>query len=347
LTRAWIQGVATATPPHKVEQADAQRLARHLFAGAFLGVERLFAVFETSGIKTRYVARPLEWFAEAHSFAEKNEVYTQVALSLAEEVAYGALLSAGIRRSEVGAIVFVSTTGLATPSLDSFLIQRLDLPRSAARLPFWGLGCAGGAAGLARAADLARVLGKSVLLVAVELCSVTLIKGDRSRATLVGGSLFSDGAAAVVVGPEGDGPELVGSGSRLFDDSEDIMGWDVVEGGLKVRFSRDIPVFLETHLLETMRLATAQAGLRLTDLKHFVLHPGGPKVLDAYARCLGLEPRSLEIPREVLRDYGNMSSPTVLFVLERFLKRTPPAGDLGTLFALGPGFSAEQVFFRW
>ncbi|CAN5502490.1 type III polyketide synthase [soil metagenome] len=345
-----VRGLATAVPPFKLEQAEARALARHLFEGAFSDVDRLLSVFDNAGIQSRYVARPLEWFGQAHTFEEKNAVYAEVGLELACRAACRALRRAGADAGEVGAVVFVSSTGLATPSLDAYLIQRLGLPRSVHRLPLWGLGCAGGAAGLARAADLARALpGKSVLLVAVELCSVTFIRGDKSKSNLVGSGLFADGAAAVLVGPgaEGQGPELLSSSSRLFDASDDIMGWDVVEGGLKVRFSRDIPSFVQENLGPTMREALAESGLGLADLEHFVVHPGGPKVLDAYERCLDLEAGSLDSAREVLRDYGNMSSPTVLFVLERYLNSTAPTGAPGTLFALGPGFSAEQVLFRW
>jgi len=252
-----------------------------------------------------------------------------------------------MKPSEVGAVVLVSTTGVSTPSLDSFLIQLLDLPRTVARIPIWGLGCAGGAAGLARAADLARSRQAPVLLVAVELCSTTFMHDDRSKSNLIATALFGDGAAAVVVGPGGQGPELLGGHSRLIDDSEDVMGWDLWERGLKVRFARSIPQVVIDVVPQFVQQAAAEAGIEPASLHHFILHPGGTKVLAAYEEALGVPRARIEDAYAIIREHGNMSSPTVLFVLDRFMQRTEPTGANGLLVGLGPGFSAEGVTFRW
>ncbi|HLL39072.1 MAG TPA: 3-oxoacyl-[acyl-carrier-protein] synthase III C-terminal domain-containing protein, partial [Rubrobacteraceae bacterium] len=255
-----------------------------------------------------------------------------------------------VRPEDVGAIFFVSTTGIATPSLDSRLIFRLGMSENIRRVPIWGLGCAGGAAGLARASEYARAYSeKPVLLVGVELCGLTFLKGDRSKSNLIATSLFADGAAAVLLGGEqlGAGPELRGSYSTTWPGTEDVMGWDVVDDGLKVRFAKSVPVIVHEKMRGNLETACASLDLGLEDLRHFVLHPGGPKVLEAYEDTLGIGRGNLELSWEILREYGNMSSVSVLFVLERFLEEYPQAsGEYGTISALGPGFSAEHVLFR-
>ncbi len=343
-----ILSVATATPPHLLEQKLVRRLAGILFSRHFKDVERLLPVFENSGIERRYISRPVDWFGTERSFPEVNRVHEEVAAEVAGRAASKALERAGLSPAEVGAIIVVCSTGFCTPSLDSKLILKLGMDAHCARLPAFGLGCAGGVSGLARAAELSGVGGgRKVLLVAVELCSLTFLRGDLSKSNLVATALFGDGAAAVVVGPGGQGPELLASQSHLFADSEDLMGWDVVEAGLKVRFSRSIPAVVHNHMAELVEEACRGWGIARSELMHFVAHPGGAKVLSAYQQSLRLAGPELEEARSVLRDFGNMSSPSVLFVLERFLARRPQQGALGLMMALGPGFSSEQVLFRW
>ncbi len=339
--------MASALPPHRVGQEDAKEFARRLFAGAHRDIGRLLPIFDNARIENRYFCVPQEWFEEDHTFPEKNALYVEHALNLSEKAARRALDRATVSLEEVGAVFFVSTTGLATPSLDSKLIFRLGLSEHTRRVPIWGLGCVGGAAGLARAADYARAYpGQSVLLVGVELCGLTFQRGDLSKSNLVATSLFADGAAAVLLGA-GDGPGLLGGHSTTWPGTEDIMGWELVEAGLQVRFARSVPDVVEGRLRENMEAACASLGIEFSDLKHFVLHPGGAKVLVAYERVLGLEPGALDLSREVLRECGNMSSVSVLFVLERFLeKHRTASGEYGSISALGPGFSAEHVFFR-
>jgi alkylresorcinol/alkylpyrone synthase len=343
--RPRIRSVATAVPRHPLPQTELRELAGRLFARDFPNLPRLLRVFDNAGIERRQLARPVAWYEHPRGFPEKNEAYVEQALPLAEQAARQALEQAALPPASVGAVVFVSSTGVATPSLDGALVQRLDLRRSVARLPLWGLGCAGGAAGVARAAALARGLGQAVLLVSVEICSVTFVHEDRSRANLVATALFGDGAAAVVIAPGGEGPAVLGGFSHLIDDSADVMGWTLRETGLQVRFARSIPAIVREHVPGVIDTALAEHGLEREAVEHWVLHPGGAKVLTAYEDALGLAPDRLAHARAVLRDHGNMSSPTVLFVLERWMQR--PSEGPAVLMSLGPGFCAEGALLQW
>ena len=347
-TNPRLLSVATAVPPHRVSQETARDFARLMFSEAYRDVERLLPVFDNANIDTRHFCMPPEWFGEDHTFPEKNALYVKHALDLSEKAARRALDRAGAGPEDVGAIFFVSTTGISTPSLDSKLMFSLGLPEHVRRVPIWGLGCAGGAGGLARAADHVRAYPeKPVLLVGVELCGLTFVKGDCSKSNLVGTSLFADGAAAVLLGSGGTGPELRGSYSTTWPGTEDVMGWDLVEAGLQVRFAKSVPQIVHEKMRGNLEAACTSLGIDLGDLRHFVLHPGGTKVLEAYEETLGLEAGGLDLSWEILRNHGNMSSVSVLFVLERFLEDYPAgSGEYGTISALGPGFSAEHVLFR-
>jgi alkylresorcinol/alkylpyrone synthase len=347
-----ILSVGTAVPEHHLTQADVRSLVKSLFDAGLRDVDRLLAVFDNGHIQSRYVSAPLEWFQTNHTWQERNEIYLRVALDLSERAAKIALERSGLSASEIGGIFFVSTSGLATPSLDSWLIKRLNLSRHTVRLPIWGLGCAGGAAGLNRASEFVRSSGTAVLLVAAELCSLTFQANDVSRPNLIATSLFADGAAAVVLasGEHGrsDGPSIIGGSSTLWDDTEDVMGWNVTNTGLKVTLSKSVPNVVEKHIRADVEMACAKYGLRFGQLRHFVTHPGGEKVMEAFQVALELPENAMEDARNILAHHGNMSSPTVLFALERFLQRWPdlPRGEYGLLTAMGPGFSAEQVLFR-
>ena len=345
-----ILSVATSLPPYRIGQEEVKEFARALFSEKFKDIERLAPIFDNVQVDNRYFCVPREWFERDHGFPERNDLYVEHALDLSENSARRALDKAGAEPEDIGAIFFVSTTGLSTPSLDSKLIFRLGLSEHTRRVPIWGLGCAAGVAGLARAADHARLYPeRPVLLVGVELCGLTFQRGDLSKSNLVATSLFADGAAAVLLG-EGDGTtglELTGSHSTTWPETEDIMGWDVVETGFKVKISRSIPTLVRQRMSENLAAACGSVGLSLEGIRHYITHPGGARVLDAFEEVLGFEPGGLTLSREVLRDYGNISSVTVMFVLERFLRsREFATGDRGMLSALGPGFSAEHVFFR-
>jgi alkylresorcinol/alkylpyrone synthase len=343
-----LAAIATAVPPHRLDQNNVVARVEQLF-GRAPDFERLIPVYANSGIDCRYSAVPFEWFDEPHGWADRNRAYIAGALNLIEAAAGRALDKAGIAIEEVGAVVAVSTTGVATPSLDVLLIDRLRLPRTVTRLPIFGLGCAGGAIGLARAASLATTMPrKAVLFVVVELCTLQFRRDDLARSNIVATALFGDGAAAAVLrcGPAEIGPAIVGSGEHTWPGSLDIMGWNVAEDGLKAIFSRDIPRLVTAELGPVLNDFLTRRGLSLSDIDRFVCHPGGPKVIDAYETVFGTGFPGMAEARRSLKDYGNMSAVSVLFVLEAMRGAARAADEnwgQGLLTALGPGFSAGFV----
>ncbi|MBX7078166.1 MAG: type III polyketide synthase [Nannocystaceae bacterium] len=338
-----VRGLGTALPEHAIGLHDAEAFARRRFA-ALPGLERLLPAFAHTGIAQRHLVRPLAWFESPRSFAEKNAVWAEGAVELGTAAATQALAHAELAHADIAAIVWVTSTGIATPSLDAALVARLGLRRDVQRLPLWGLGCAGGAAGLARAAALCRGLQRPVLLVAAEICSATFVAADCSRRNLVATALFADGAAAAVLAPQGPGPRILGGAAQLLPDSEDVMGWDLRDEGLQVRFARSIPALVQTMLPEFVTAALHGVQRPREALRHFALHPGGAKVLAAYQQCLGLDDEQLAPARAVLQRCGNMSSPTALFVLQQLLARG--VSGLGVVVGLGPGFCAEAAVFE-
>lgn len=350
MSNAHIISIATSVPQHKVLQTDVRDLVQNLFSGEYKGLERLLPVFENTQIESRYFSKPLDWFAHQQSFVESSAAFVETAQILITESAEQAIKSARINRSDIAMVIAVSTTGISTPSLDAKLIQALHLPNTTKRVPIWGLGCAGGVAGLARASELVRTLpvGKYALMVGVELCSLTFQRNDISKSNIIASSLFADGAAAVILENKDNSENLsiLASHSYLFDDSEDIMGWDIIETGLKVRFSRDIPTLIRSNLPTLLDEACTAWAIERSEIKHYVVHAGGAKVLQAYSDSLHLAQEQLQTAHSVLRNHGNMSSVSVLFALKVFLASTPKSNDLGVMMALGPGFSAEFVLFR-
>ena len=344
-----VRGIQSGGPAHEATQAQVKAAATEQFP-EIVRSDAMLSVFENAEIDSRRFARPLDWYLEPRSFAEKNAVYVEEALALAERLATGALESADVAPADVDAVVFVSSTGLSTPSLDAHLMQRIGINASAARLPLWGLGCAGGAAGLARSADLIRAGFEHVLLVAVEFCSLTFVLGDDDKANFIGTALFADGGAAVVLGAAG-GPDdaglvrLVDSHSTLIDDSADLTGWDITEDGFKLRLSAELPAMMMTNLRPAVDASLQAAGWSLDSIDTVVVHPGGAKVIAGYQAALDLEPAALDASRDVLREHGNMSSPTVLFVLAKVLANDPHGR--GLVSATGPGFSAEHLLVEF
>jgi len=347
-----IAAVATAVPPYRISQREVRDIAREWFHGYLSDVERYLTVFDNAAIDTRYLSAPIEWYLRPHGFGAANDVFIDVACRLGEDAARRCLDRAGITPAEVDHIFVVTTTGLGTPSLDARLMLLLDMRPTTRRTPIWGLGCAGGLGGLARAQEYVRAFPEQrALLVSVELCSLTMQWDDRSKQNLVAFSLFADGAAAVLV--EGDyvarrsGPRVVETRSTLFPDSLDLMGWDVVDAGFRVVFGSRIPAVVTHHFRNLAAELLRRHGRRPEDIRHHIYHPGGTKVLRAYDNALGLAPDALAHSRAVLRDYGNMSSATVFFVLERFLSDDAMRpGDLGLLSAFGPGFTADLALIE-
>jgi alkylresorcinol/alkylpyrone synthase len=345
-----ISGIATALPPYKVMQSDVRTLVQHLFEGEYKGLERLMPVFENTQIESRYFSKPLEWFSRQQNFVESSKAFSETALQLITQASNAVIAEAGIFREDIALVIAVTTTGITTPSLDAKLLQALRLPNTTKRVPIWGLGCAGGVAGLARASELVQTLplGKYALFVGVELCSLTFQRNDISKSNIIASSLFADGAAAILLrNNPSQGLQILASHSYLFDDSEDIMGWDIIETGLKVRFSRDIPTLIRSHLPSLLDEACTAWGIQRNTIKHFVVHAGGAKVLQAYSDSLHISAEQLAIAHNILRFHGNMSSVSVLFALKEFLASTPATNELGVMIALGPGFSAEFLLFRY
>jgi alkylresorcinol/alkylpyrone synthase len=335
-----ILSVATVVPRFRLDQGEVVRAAMHVFDRDRSDIERLMPVFDNAGVVARYSCVPLDWHFQPHGWRERNQCYLTNAAELLERAAREALEQAGRKAKDIAAVVVVSTTGIATPSLDALLLNRMDLPPTILRLPIFGLGCAGGAIGLSHAATLARTLPDGdVLFLAVELCSVTFRKSDMSKSNIIGAALFGDGAAAIVIGrPGSSGLRLGPAGMHTWPDSLRVMGWDVEDDGLGVLFSRDIPTLVRTEMRTAADGFLGRYGIGTRDLAGYICHPGGMKVLDALEQAFDLPPGAMAEAREVLRDYGNMSAVTVLFVLQLLIQRGLSGRHL--LSALGPGFSA-------
>jgi alkylresorcinol/alkylpyrone synthase len=349
---ARICAVGTSVPPHILPQDEVKTFVKNLFAESFGDIDRLLPIFQNGQVETRHFCMPMEWFAHPHTFAEKNELYQEWAVRLGTEAVRKCLEKIDLTIENIDHIFFVSTTGIATPSIDAHIMNRLRANPHTKRTPIWGLGCAGGAVGLSRAVDYVRAYPKSrVLLIAVECCGLTFQHEDRSKSNLVATSLFADGAAAVLI--EGEeceqplyGPSIVHTMSMLWPDTEDVMGWEVNEGGLKVIFSRSIPQLIHTHFKPNVFTFLEQCGLTPKDLIHYITHPGGYKVIEAYAQIFDVPLDCFSHALDILRRFGNISSVTVLFVLERFLKQGISKDEYGLISALGPGFCSELLLIK-
>ena len=334
-----LLSVATAIPPYRLDQSDVIRRVQALFDGA-PALERLLPVFTNTGIHRRYSCVPIEWYDRQHGWAERNRVYLAGALDLLERTTLRLLDRAGIDKRKIDAVVTVSTTGIATPSLDALLIERMGLRCDVRRLPIFGLGCAGGVIGLARAASQALAApGETVLFLVVEMCALSFRRDDWSKSNIVATALFGDGAAGALVSTAGAGPAIVASGEHTWPDTLEVMGWEVADDGFSAVFSRDIPHLVATRFRAVADKFLARRGLALDDIDRFVCHPGGIKVVAALEQAFGMRCGALADARRVLRDYGNMSAATVMFVLEALLA-APPRWNLALMNALGPGFTA-------
>ncbi len=331
-----LLALKSAVPPYVLDQSDVSVRAGALFQSR-RDMTRLMPVFENTGIERRYSCVPIDWYNEPHGWTDRNALYIENALSLFEKLTNDMLTQAKLRREDIDAIVVSSTTGIATPSLDALVVERMNLRRDIRRLPIFGLGCAGGVVGLTRAAELAQAHpGSRVLFLVVELCALTFRKDDISKSNIVATALFGDGAAGAIISTSGDGPAIGPGGEHTWPDSLGIMGWDVQEDGLKAIFSQSIPSLVANDFQPILQHFLLKNDLRLSEIEGFACHPGGAKVLDALEDTFGMERGALVESRGVLRDFGNMSAVTALFVLERMDWR----GKKIMMTALGPGFSA-------
>lgn len=336
--QARLSALATAVPPFALEQKDVAKRVETLF-GNLEDIRRLMPVFENAGIDRRYSCVPIDWYGAPHGWKDRNALYIESAVSLLESVTGHLLRSAKLQRHDIDAIVTVSTTGVATPSLDALLIERMGLRRDVKRLPVFGLGCAGGVIGMSRAADLARAMpGSNVLFLVVELCALNFRKEDFSKSNIVATALFGDGAAGAILSTDGPGPVLGASGEHTWPNSLGVMGWDVEEEGLRAVFATSIPSLIQRDMRSITDTFLARHDLSRRDIALYASHPGGAKVLDALEEAFELEAGALHDSRDTLRDYGNMSAVTALFVLSRMNWRQPSGRIL--LSAMGPGFTA-------
>ena len=343
MQKARILSLATAAPPHVISQADAASFAAETFGQRFPDFGKVPGVFMTSGIRRRRAVRPIDWFRQPLGWPERSEAYLEGASALFIEAARRALEAAGIGAKSVDTVVTVSSTGIATPSLEARVAEEMGFGPGVERVPVFGLGCAGGVAGLSIAARLAESRpGSVVLLVVVETCTLAFRHDQLTKANIVATALFGDGAAACVLRAAPGGIAAVESSAQhTWPATLDVMGWSVDGAGLGVIFDRCIPTFAEAEFGHAARGMLARAGLTLADVGRFVCHPGGAKVVTALERALAIPPGTLSDEREVLAEYGNMSAPTVFFVLERALRAGLPHRSMMT--ALGPGFSASAV----
>ena len=335
-----LLSLATVVPPHRLNQNEVLPVAQSHFGPNNPNFERLMSVYRNAAVETRYSCVPLSWYTSDHTFRERNELYIENATALLVEAARRAIEEAGLEIADIGGIVTVSSTGVATPSLDALVMERLQLPRDIVRLPIFGLGCAGGVVGLSRAAALARAEPtRRILFLVVELCGLTFRHNDFSKSNIVATALFGDGAAGAVIGCDGDGPAIAHWGEYTWPATLGMMGWDVRDDGLAVIFSRDIPTFVRREMKDALERFLATNEISKKNIDSFVSHPGGAKVIDALEDIFELPSGALTDSRTVLRDFGNMSAATVLFVLRRALDAGRASGRT-LLTTLGPGFTA-------
>ena len=317
---------------------------RDQFQGRFSEFDRLAPVFKNAGIDNRAIAMPLDWYLEPQGLKERNAVYLKVANQLFVEATQIALAAAKISAAEVDTIVTISSSGIATPTLEARALIELGFRSDILRVPVFGLGCAGGISGLALSVQLAQAKpGSVVLLVVVELCSLWFHQDTLTKANIVASALFGDGAAAVVLSTaRASNRHIMGTGvQHTWPSTLQIMGWDVNDSGLEVVFDRDIPPFIRRQIAPVMADFLKRLNLTRDGIVRFGFHPGGTKVLEALESALEIKPGSLDIERSVLRDHGNMSAPTVLFVLKRLLENANPG--IYVISALGPGFTAAAI----
>lgn len=351
-----IAGVGRAFPPHYYDQEQLLAAFRDEWAARYFNLERIESLHRNVLVGGRHLALPIEEYPRLAGFGAANDAWIRVATEVGGAALSEALAAAGLAAADLDTLLTVTVTGIATPSLDARLVNTLGLRSDLKRLPIFGLGCVAGAAGIARATDLLRGSpGGVAALLSVELCSLTLQREDLSIPNLIASGLFGDGAAAVVLLGErypaaarASGPRVLATRSIFYPDSERVMGWDVSERGFRIVLSADVPKVVEAHLRADVDAFLGERGLCRADIASWVCHPGGPRVLQAMEAALELPPAALELTWRSLREVGNLSSTSVLLVLaDTLAERRPPAGSLGLLLALGPGFCSELVLLEW
>jgi alkylresorcinol/alkylpyrone synthase len=347
-----IAAVASAFPEHHYPQEVLVEALQKYFGEKLANPQRLERIYSHMGVEGRYLTLHLSAYYNIASWGEANDAFIAAAPVLGQQSLCRALAQAGLNACEIDTLIVVSVTGIASPSLDALLVNRMGLSPNIKRVPIFGLGCVAGAAGISRAADYVRAYPSQVAaLLAVELCSLTIQRDDLSIANLISAALFGDGAAAVLVtgsDRDADGPEILATRSVFYPQTEHVMGWDISEKGFTIVLSPEVPAMVERHWAHDVDQFLGDMGLTRKDIGTWILHSGGPKVLEAMAATLKLPDGALDASWECLRRVGNISSVSVLLVLEEIMNHRPPAsGSLSLLGAMGPGFCSELVLLRW
>jgi alkylresorcinol/alkylpyrone synthase len=347
-----ISGVATAFPKYCFTQREVAEALKTQWDDKIPNPGVLSRMMSSVGVDRRHFVLPLDGYLPMDTWGKANNEWIQAAEELAERALLKAVESAELTLENIGAIFFVSVTGIASPSIEARLMNRIKLPLNVKRIPIFGLGCVAGAAGIARAADYVRAFpDQAAALISVELCSLTWQRDDLSIANLISSALFGDGAAAVIVAGANlktGGPQVLASCSSFYPNTEDVMGWDISEKGFRIVLAPSVPDMVFQHLANDVARFLASNSLTKSDIHSWIMHTGGPKVLAATAEALQLQEGALDASWAALRNVGNLSSASVLVVLETFVReRRPPAGSYSILAAMGPGFCAELVLLRW
>jgi alkylresorcinol/alkylpyrone synthase len=347
-----IAGVGRAFPEHYYPQSVLSEALKKHWAKRHFNLDRLDQLHQKVLVDGRHLALTLEEYEALDSFTAANDAFIRVAIDVGARAIENVLEASGLGTDDVSHLIFVSTTGIATPSVDARIANRLGLRSDIKRTPLFGLGCVGGAVGITRASDYLRAFpGEAVVLLSVELCSLTLQRRDLSIPNIIATGLFGDGAAAVaMVGAEREasGPGVVASRSIFYRDTERVMGWDITADGFSIVLSAEIPQLVKREMRRDVDAFLESRGLTLGDIEVFVCHPGGPRVLEAFQEALGVPEEALALTWDTLKRVGNLSSASVLLVLDDTMKTKSPApGAYGLLMAMGPGFCAELVLLQW
>lgn len=353
----YIASVGTAFPPHRYTQAEIAHTLVTRWGDKLPEPRLLTRLHANCGVKTRYFVLPIERYPELNGFQQTNDEWITAAVALGEQAVCNALTPLGLTAADVSAIFFASVTGIASPTIDARLINRMPFPTHVKRTPIFGLGCVAGAAGIARASDYLRAFpDQIVLLLSVELCSLTWQDDDQSTANLISTGLFGDGCAAVVLA--GDAaklpskpahvPSILATRSTFYRHTEHIMGWDIRDTGFRIVLSPDVPKVVLENLRGDVDSFLAEHSLTLKDIETWIFHSGGPKVLEATEKALQLPENALALSWKSLSEVGNLSAASVLCVLEDTIKNHPgKPGTYSILAAMGPAFCLELVLLRW